>query len=145
MTPVEARATHRQPKRHYKTRIRMPSKLDPHLATIENWLATEPQITALAIVRRLAEIDPSTFGDKQHSIVQRLLRSLRRKAAATVMVDMTMKASTAVVMRPGPVDGAACDGHSAPPTGPPAKQASIPARRSRSTHVQSTAPGNIPS
>src|SRR5258707_8406089 len=78
-TPVEARATHRQPKRHYKTRIRMPSKLDPHLATIESWLATEPQITALAIVRRLAEIDPSTFGDKQHSIVQRLLRSLRRK------------------------------------------------------------------
>jgi hypothetical protein len=140
-TPVEARATHRQPKRHYKTRIRMPSKLDPHLATIESWLATEPQITALAIVRRLAEIDPSTFGDKQHSIVQRLLRSLRRKAAGTVIVDMTMKASTAAVMRPGPVDGAACDGHSAPPTGPPAKQASIRARRSRSTHVQSTASG----
>jgi hypothetical protein len=140
-TPVEARATHRQPKRHYKTRIRMPSKLDPHLATIESWLATEPQITALAIVRRLAEIDPSTFGDKQHSIVQRLLRSLRRKAAGTVIVDTTMKASTAVVMRPGPVDGAACDGHSAPPIGPPAKEASIPARRSRSTHVQSTASG----
>src|SRR5215207_540953 len=83
-TPVEARATHRQPKRHYKTRIRMPSKLDPHLATIESWLATEPQITALAMVRRLAAIDPATFGDKQHSIVQRLLRSLRRKAAETV-------------------------------------------------------------
>src|SRR6202007_846531 len=51
---LEVRATHRRPKRHYKKRIRMPSKLDPHLATIESWLATEPQITALAIVRRLA-------------------------------------------------------------------------------------------
>jgi len=60
--------------------MRMPSKLDPHLATIESWLATEPQITALAIVRRLAAIDPATFGDQQHSIVQRLIRTLRRKA-----------------------------------------------------------------
>jgi hypothetical protein len=34
--------------------MRMPSNLDPHLATIESWLATESQITALAIVRRLA-------------------------------------------------------------------------------------------
>jgi len=51
----------------------MPSKLDPHLATIESWLAMEPQITALAIARRLAAINPATFSDKQHSIVQRLL------------------------------------------------------------------------
>jgi hypothetical protein len=36
-------------KRKYKTRMRMPSKLDPHLATIEGWLAAEPKITALAI------------------------------------------------------------------------------------------------
>jgi hypothetical protein len=54
---AEVRATHRRPKRRYKKRIRMPSKLDPHLTTIESWLATEPQITALAIVRRLAAID----------------------------------------------------------------------------------------
>ena len=65
----EVRATHRRVKRKYKTRMRMPSKLDPHLVTIEDWLATEPQITALAIVRRLAAIDPDTFGEKQHSIV----------------------------------------------------------------------------
>jgi hypothetical protein len=51
---AEVRATHRRPKRRYKKRMRMPSKLDPHLVTIESWLATEPQITALAIVRRLA-------------------------------------------------------------------------------------------
>ena len=49
----EVRATHRRVKRKYKTRMRMPSKLDPHLATIEDWLAAEPQITALAILRRL--------------------------------------------------------------------------------------------
>ena len=121
---AEVRATHRRPKRRYKKRIRMPSKLDPHLATIESWLATEPQITALAIVRRLAAIDPATFSDKQHSIVQRLIRSLRRKATETVIVAMAAQASIAAAMRPGPVDGASCDGHSAPPTGPLAEQKS---------------------
>jgi hypothetical protein len=138
VTRIEVRATHRRPKRRYKKRIRMPSKLDPHLVTIESWLAAEPQLTALAIVRRLAEIDSSTFGDKQHSIVQRLLRSLRRKAAGTVLVAMATKASTPAAIRPGPVDGAACDGHSAPPTGPTAEQASARHRRRRSPHVQPT-------
>ena len=57
------------------TMARTSSKLDPQLVTIENWLAVEPQITALAIVHRLAAIDPSS-GDKQHSIVQRLLSRL---------------------------------------------------------------------
>jgi len=68
----------------------MPSKLDPHLATIDNWLAVQPQLTALAIVGRLATIDPSTFSDKQHSIVQRLLRSLRRKVADTTILSITV-------------------------------------------------------
>jgi hypothetical protein len=129
---TEVRATHRRPKRRYKKRIRMPSKLDPHLATIESWLATEPQITALAIVRRLAAIDPATFSDKQHSTVQRLIRSLRRKAMETVIVAMAAQASIAASMRPGPVDGASCDGHSAPPTGPLAEQILTRARGRRS-------------
>ena len=111
---AEVRATHRRPKRRYKKRIRTPSKLDPHLATIENWLAVEPQLTALAIVGRLATIDPSMFSDKQHSIVQRLLRSLRRKVAETAIVSMPVDE-----MRPEAVDGAACDEHSAPPTASP--------------------------
>lgn len=51
----------------------MPSKLDPHVATIEAWLAAEPQLTALAIVVRLSEKHPEQFGTRQHSIVQRLL------------------------------------------------------------------------
>ena len=133
---VEVRATHRRPKRRYKKRIRMPSKLDPHLVTIESWLATEPQITALAIVRRLAAIDPATFSDKQHSIVQRLIRSLRRKATETVIVAMAAQASIAVAMRPAPVDGASCDGHSAPPTGPLADQISTLGRGRRSAYAQ---------
>ncbi len=74
-------------KRKYKTRMRIPSKLDPHLATIEDWLKAEPQITALAALRRLAAIDPDTFGDKQHSIVQRLLKALR--AAHRVIAETT--------------------------------------------------------
>src|SRR5262245_31629584 len=63
----DPRATHRQPKRSYKTRVCMPSKLDPHVATIEDWLAAEPHLTALAIVGRLSEKHPEQFGTKQHS------------------------------------------------------------------------------
>jgi hypothetical protein len=111
---IEPRATHRKPKRRYKTRMRMPSKLDAHLVTIEDWLAMEPQLTALVIVRRLAAIDPDTFSDQQHSIVQRLLKALRRKAAERLTAEMTLTTP----LLPGAVDGAACDGHSAPPTAP---------------------------
>jgi hypothetical protein len=34
----EPRVTHRRSRRPYKTRVRMPSKLDPRIATIEGWL-----------------------------------------------------------------------------------------------------------
>lgn len=131
---AEVRATHRRPKRRYKKRIRMPSKLDPHLVTIESWLATEPQITALAIVRRLATIDPATFSDKQHSIVQRLIRLLRRKATEKVIVAMATQVPIKAAMRP--VDGASCDEHSAPPTGPLAEQVSTLGRGQRSAYAQ---------
>ena len=56
----------------------MPSKLDPHRALIEGWLAAEPWLTAIAIVGRLAELHPDQFGNKQHSIVQRLLEPCAR-------------------------------------------------------------------
>ena len=84
----ELRATHRRPKRRYKKRVRMPSMLDPHVATIEGWLAAEPQLTALAIVGRLSQRHPEQFCKKQHSIVQRLLKALRRKAAERLMAEM---------------------------------------------------------
>src|ERR1700674_2405419 len=85
----ELRGTHRRAKGKYKTRVRMPSKLDPHLATIEDWLAAEPQLTALAIVGRLAQRDADQFGPKQHSIVQRLLKALRTKAAERIIAATT--------------------------------------------------------
>ena len=77
----EPRATHRQIRRLYKTRVRMPSILDPHVAAIEGWLAVEPTLTALAIVGRLSERAPTAFGPKQTSIVQKLLKTLRTKTA----------------------------------------------------------------
>jgi hypothetical protein len=89
----ESRGTHRRAKRKYKTRVRMPSKLDPHLAAIEDWLAAEPQLTALAIVGRLAQRDADQFGPKQHSIVQRLLKALRRKAAERIIAATTTGAA----------------------------------------------------
>ena len=106
----EPRGTHRRTKRKYKTRIRMPSKLDPYLVTIEGWLAVEPQLTALAIIGRLAQRDADQFGPKQHSIVQRLLKALRRKAAEQLIAATTTTADvqksdtdpgkTAVGLRP---------------------------------------------
>src|SRR5439155_16889744 len=83
----EPRATHRRPKRRYKKRIRMPSKLDRHVALIEGWLAAEPQLTAIAIVGRLAERHPEQFGKKQHSTVQRLLRALRKTAVQRLIAE----------------------------------------------------------
>jgi hypothetical protein len=62
VTAGEPRATHRRSRRPYKTRVRMPSKLDPHLAAIEAWLAEQPQLTALAIVGRLSEKHPRSSG-----------------------------------------------------------------------------------
>jgi hypothetical protein len=115
----ELRGTHRQPKRKYIRRVRTPSMLDPHVTTIEAWLVAEPQLTALAIVGRLSESYPEQFCN-QHSIVQRLLKALRRKAAERLTAEMTLTTPAMVALPPGPVDGAACDGHSAPPTAPPA-------------------------
>jgi hypothetical protein len=134
----EPRGTHRRPKRNYIRRVRTPSMLDPHVATIEGWLAAEPQLTALAIVGRLSEAYPDQFCTKQHSIVQRLLRALRRKAAERLMAETSPSASTSGALLPGAVDGAACDGHSAPPTAPPVEQA---ARGNQSGAALSASPG----
>jgi hypothetical protein len=100
----DPRATHRQPKRHYKTRVRMPSKLDPHVVTIEHWLAEEPQLTAIAIVARLSEKYPDQFGRRQHSIVQRLLKALKKKASGKFLAQEPLGAA-ATARSPGAVAG----------------------------------------
>ena len=82
----------------------MPSKLDPHVVTIENWLAEEPQLTAIAIVGRLSEKPPHQFGRRQHSIVQRLLKALRKKASEKLLAQEPFGATTAAPA-PGAVDG----------------------------------------
>jgi hypothetical protein len=141
-TTVEAgepRATHRRPKRPYKTRVRMPSKLDPHLATISDWLAAEPQLTALAIVGRLTEKHPEQFGSKQHSIVQRLLKRLRKKAAEKLIAHELLSPATNVAGSPGSVDGSGYIGPD-PPTAPPAERASKAARLNRSVDIRASAP-----
>ena len=55
--------------------------LDPHVADIESWLAAEPHLTAIAILGRLNDKAPTEFGPPQHLIIQRLLKTLRIKAA----------------------------------------------------------------
>ncbi len=81
----ERRVIHRQMHRPYKTRVRMPSMLDPHIQDIESWLVAEPRLTALVILDRLVERCPDQFGPPQHTIVQRLLKVLRRKAAGQLL------------------------------------------------------------
>jgi hypothetical protein len=61
--------------------------LDPHLPLIEGWLAAEPHLTAIAILSRLGERYPGQFGKPQHSIVQRLLKASRAKAARQLIAD----------------------------------------------------------
>jgi len=113
----EPRATHRRPKRRYKKRIRMPSKLDPHVALIEGWLAAEPQLTAIALVGRLADLHPDQFGKKQHSTVQRLLRALRKSAAQRLIAETAADRYEDVAQSPEAVDGSGYAGPD-PPTAP---------------------------
>jgi hypothetical protein len=110
----EPRATHRRPSRQYKTRVRMPSKLDPHIATIEDWLTAQPQLTAITIVSRLSGKYPEEFGTRQHSIVQRLLRALRRKAAEQLLAQEPFGNTTIAASLPGSVDGSGYVGPESP-------------------------------
>jgi Integrase core domain len=96
----EQRDIHRHLRKAYKTRVRMPSMLDPHLQAIERWLEAEPRITALVILGRLAACCPNQFGPPQHSVVQRLLKTLRRKAAGH-FIDATEPLAS-VRKPPGP-------------------------------------------
>lgn len=136
-TSGEPRATHRRNRRPYKTRVRMPSKLDPHIAAIEGWLATQPQLTALAIVGRLREKHPEEFGTRQHSIVQRLLRALRRKTAEHLVAEEPLGEATTAAPLPGVVD---VSGYVEPdpPTAPLVEQAGKATWRGRSVEVAST-------
>jgi hypothetical protein len=134
----ETRATHRRPRRPYKTRVRMPSKLDPYVVAIEGWLAEQPQLTALAIVGRLSEKDPEEFGTKQHSIVQRLLRALRRKATAQLVAEEPLSDATTATPWPGSVDGSGYVGPD-PPTAPPTEQVWKASCHGRSVDIGSTA------
>jgi hypothetical protein len=115
----EQRAIHRRLHKPYKKRVRMPSMLDPHAEEIDRWLAAEPRLTALAILGRLAARCPGQFGPPQHTIVQRLLKDLRRKAAGRLIAG-----AGAVAAATAPPSGTAVSSQSeAPPLLPPAPQA----------------------
>jgi hypothetical protein len=102
--------------------VRMPSKLDQHVATIEDWLAVEPQLTALAIVCRLSARHPEQFGTRQHSIVQRLLKALRQKAAEKLTAREPPCPVLATAAQPEAVDGSG-SAWPDPPTAPHFEQA----------------------
>lgn len=89
----------------------------------------EPQLTAAAIVGRLGEID-ATFGARQQSIVQRLLRPLRRTAAETLVASAAVVPSPMPPVSPGAMDGSGHEGPN-PSTAPTA----VSAPRSRRSVV----------
>ena len=136
-TVGETRATHRHTRRPYKTRVRMPSRLDPHIAVIEGWLAEQPQLTALAIVGRLSEKYPEEFGTRQHSIVQRLLRALRRKTAEQLVAQDPLGDATTAAPSLGVVDGSGYVGPD-PPTAPLIEQDGKVTWRGRSIDIKSS-------
>jgi hypothetical protein len=136
---AEPRATHRRLKRRYKKRIRMPSKLDPHVGLIESWMTAEPQLTAIAIVDRLADLHPGQFGKKQHSTVQRLLRALRKSAAQRLIAETAADGNENAGRLLGAVDGSGYGGPN-PPTAP----LPVPALNIHSADLlPRPAPGNI--
>ena len=116
----------------------MLSKLDPHIATIEDWLAAQPQLTALTTVGRLSEKCPEQFGTRQHSIVQRLLRALRKKAAEQLIAQESLGDATTATPWPGVVDGSGYVGPD-PPTAPLVEQAGKATWRGRSVDIASSA------
>jgi hypothetical protein len=64
-------------------------------------------------VGRLSEKHPDQFGTKQHSIVQRLLKALRKKAAEQLFAQEAL-GTAAVVPAPGAVDGSGYGGPTRP-------------------------------
>ena len=108
------------------------------IATIEDWLAAQPQLTALAIVGRLSEKYPEEFGTKQHSIVQRLLRALRRKAAEQFVAEGSFGDTPTAAPLPGAMDGSGYVGPD-PPTAPPTEQAWKTTWRGQLVDIASTA------
>jgi hypothetical protein len=112
---------------------------------IESWLAVEPQLTALAIVGRLAEREHQQFGRKQHSIVQRLLRTIRRRDTQQFIAEPvapTLAANENITRPPGPVDG---EGYGVPARSTvPAAAPHIEAAKSASANnLRKSTPGNI--
>jgi hypothetical protein len=77
----ERRTIHRRPYLRRKPVPRRPSMLDPYAARIEAWLAAEPHLAAVAIIGRLRECTPGSFGEKQLRTLQRFVKVWRARTA----------------------------------------------------------------
>src|SRR6266581_4666832 len=96
-----------------------------------------------AILGRLAEHSPEKFGPPQHTIVQRLLRSLRRNAAEVIIPRMAGGTAPAAIGDPGTGGGAACGGHSATSPVPPILRAMTQPRTGRQSELHPSSESNI--
>ncbi|WP_407123217.1 hypothetical protein [Bradyrhizobium sp. STM 3561] len=77
----EQRGIHRRQYVRRKPVPRRPSKLDPYIPMIEEWLAAAPHLSAVDLLCRLAAHAPDKFSGHQRRTVQRLVKNWRSKAA----------------------------------------------------------------
>ncbi|MQW43367.1 hypothetical protein I0J99_27115 (plasmid) [Sinorhizobium meliloti] len=60
---------------------------EPFEAQIKAWLKEEPTLSAAGVLRRLTEIDPIRFTEKNIRMVQMLVKAWRMEMAGLVILD----------------------------------------------------------
>ena len=83
----ETRPTHRRPYRRTKPWPKRASMYEPFEAQIKAWLKEEPTLSAAGVLRRLTEIDPIRFTEKNIRMVQMLVKAWRMEMAGLVILD----------------------------------------------------------
>ena len=81
----ERRTIHRCPYRRVKPIPKRPSMLDPHRAEIEAWLEAQPEMTAVAVLRRLKARHPDRVANLRLRTTQRLVKAWRADQATRMI------------------------------------------------------------
>jgi len=83
----EIRPTHRRPYRRTKPVVKRPSMYEPFEAQIKKWLKEDPTLSAVSVLQRLTEIEPSRFKERNIRMVQRLVKAWRMEMAGLTILD----------------------------------------------------------
>jgi len=61
--------------------------LDPYEAEIRLWLAAQPALPTVAIIRRLMEMAPATFSEKNTRRIQIIIKGWRAEITREIIMD----------------------------------------------------------